>query len=58
MLAGEENNIPPCRLSVGIAFGDKNDTTDSLFKKADLALYRSKNNGRDGITLYDDSMKN
>ena len=58
MLASEENNIPPCRLSVGIAFGDKNDTTDSLFKKADLALYRSKNNGRDGITLYDDSMKN
>ncbi len=56
MLAGEENNIPPCRLSVGIAFGDKNDTTDSLFKKADLALYRSKNNGRDGITLYDESL--
>lgn len=39
-------------LSIGIAKGDKNDTTDSLFRKADKALYDVKNNGRHNISVY------
>lgn len=53
ILEVSENNIPVAQISVGIAYGDSKDTTDSLFKKADLALYKTKNNGRNGITLYD-----
>ena len=58
LLEIEENNIPTAQLSVGVAFGEADDTTSSLFKKADIALYKTKNNGRNGITLFDDTMKN
>ena len=58
LIENNENNIPKANISVGVAFGDINDTTSTLFKKADLALYHTKNNGRNGITLYDNSMKN
>ena len=58
LIENNENNIPKANISVGVAFGDINDTTSTLFKKADVALYHTKNNGRNGITLYDDSMKN
>ena len=58
LLKTTENSIPATNISVGVAFGDSSDNTKTLFKKADLALYHTKNNGRNGITLYDDSMKN
>ena len=35
-----------------MAFGDEYDDTDSLFKKADMALYETKNGGRSGITIF------
>ena len=54
LLEIEENNIPTAQLSVGVAFGEADDTTSSLFKKADIALYKTKNNGRNGITLFDE----
>ena len=54
LLEIEENNIPTAQLSVGVAFGEADDTTSSLFKKADIALYKTKNNGRNGITLFED----
>ena len=41
--------IPGISLSIGIAHGSKDDTTDTLFKKADRALYEVKNHGRHGI---------
>lgn len=48
----EGKKIPEITLSIGIAKGDENDTTDTLFKKADTALYSAKNNGRHNITVY------
>ncbi|MDO6711367.1 MULTISPECIES: sensor domain-containing diguanylate cyclase [Aliiglaciecola] len=43
-------------LSVGIAIFDpqSSDSIDDLLKKADLALYRMKRNGRNGFRLYED----
>lgn len=48
----EGNILPAITLSIGIAKGEENDTTDSLFRKADKALYSVKNNGRHNITVY------
>lgn len=39
-------------MSAGVAKGEEGDTTDSLFRKADKALYESKENGRDQISFY------
>ncbi len=39
----------PITASVGIASFSQ-DTTDSVFKRADTALYQSKNNGRNQVT--------
>ena len=44
--------LPIVSLSAGIAFGELGDTTDSLFKKADIALYSMKRHGRAGTTVY------
>ncbi len=38
-------------VSLGIAMLEKDDTLDSLFEKADKALYTSKQNGRDKVTI-------
>lgn len=46
-------NCPGVSLSAGIAFGDINDTTDTLFKKADIALYHTKRNGRADVCIYE-----
>jgi diguanylate cyclase len=35
-----------CTVSVGVASADKNDSPESLFKRADTALYRAKTAGR------------
>lgn len=45
--------IPPVSLSVGIAFGEEDDTTDKLFRRADKALYQTKNAGRGHVTVYE-----
>ncbi len=42
-------------LSIGMAVGNALDTTDTLFRKADNALYEVKNNGRGKVILYDES---
>ncbi|MCR5078318.1 MAG: GGDEF domain-containing protein [Bacilli bacterium] len=44
-------------LSIGVALGNDLDTTDTLFKKADLALYHTKNTGRGKVALFDESMR-
>ena len=44
--------IPAFSISVGIAHGNEDDTTDTLFKKADNALYRVKQSGKSGV-IYD-----
>ena len=38
-------------ISVGAAMAEKNDTVESLVKRADQCLYRSKQDGRDRVTL-------
>ena len=42
----------PITASVGVATFDEGDTVESVMKKADNALYQSKNNGRNQCTLY------
>ena len=42
----------PITLSVGVAFNKENEKLDSLLEKADLALYTSKENGKNQITYY------
>jgi diguanylate cyclase (GGDEF)-like protein len=49
----------PVTISIGISFCTK-DTSCNLhhiLKKADIALYRAKNTGRNRVILYDKSMK-
>ncbi len=47
------DGLPPVSLSVGIAFSERG-FSDSLYKKADLALYEVKRNGRCGYHFYED----
>ena len=49
--------VPPIALSGGIAKGDEMDTTDTLFRKADIALYFVKKHGRGKIEIYNVDMK-
>ena len=42
----------PVSVSIGIAEYEEGDTLDDAVKKADQALYASKEQGRDRITLY------
>lgn len=42
----------PITLSIGVAFNDENEILDSLLIKADSALYKSKENGKNQITYY------
>ena len=50
---GEQGNgaTPPFTASFGISWTDGHATFDDLLRAADRALYRSKNDGRDRITL-------
>ena len=50
-LSNPEKDVPGLTLSIGIAHGKGADTTDTLFKKADKALYRVKKHGRDNIMM-------
>ena len=52
VLQTKDGELPPVSLSVGIAFGNEHDDTDSLFKKADKALYQTKREGRSGVTVF------
>ena len=45
--------VPSVTLSVGVAFGDRNNPTDSIFKDADAALYQVKRAGRNGCAFYE-----
>ena len=54
VLKTTDDGLPPISLSVGVAFGNKHDDTDSLFKKADSALYQTKRAGRNGLTIFED----
>ncbi|HBV95500.1 MAG TPA: hypothetical protein DEF36_00400 [Desulfotomaculum sp.] len=44
-------------VSIGVAFYEKQDTQDTLIKKADLALYKAKRSGKNRIVLYNEELK-
>ena len=43
----------PVTLSIGVAFSEGADA-DTLFKRADMALYKTKEKGRDGYAFYEE----
>lgn len=51
-LRDTSDGLPKVTLSIGIAFSDRRNPTDDIYKDADAALYRVKARGRDGIAFY------
>ena len=49
---GDEEGLPPITCSVGVAFGRIGQNVSEMFKKADTALYETKEKGRNGVTFY------
>lgn len=47
-----KDGLPPISLSVGVAFGDRDNPTDDIFKDADTALYRTKSARLGGCEFY------
>ncbi len=47
-----DDDVPSISLSVGIAFGKAGIDNERLFKQADSALYKVKQNGRKGCLVY------
>lgn len=45
-----------CQLSIGVDLFDKQDTVESLLKRADLALYQAKSEGRNTLRFFDPAM--
>lgn len=48
----EEEGVPAVSLSVGVAFSDRENPGESIFKDADKALYYIKEHGRKGCGFY------
>ena len=51
-LSKAEKNVPGTTLSIGVANGSIRDTTDTLVRKADIALYKVKARGKADVSLY------
>ena len=51
-LAKAEADLPAVSLSVGVAFSDRENPGESIFKDADKALYKVKENGKNGCDFY------
>lgn len=51
-LLNPDDGLPPVSLSVGVAFADREQASESIYKDADAALYHTKENGRCGCSLY------
>ena len=47
-----EDGLPPISVSVGVAFGDRENPTDDFYKDADSALYRVKESGDRNCAFY------
>ena len=52
-LSCAKENIPAIFLSMGVAFSDRNNPGESIFKDADYVLYKVKENGRNGYRFYE-----
>lgn len=55
LLGGEKDT--KFTLSIGIAVAERKDTFETLYKKADLALYRAKGEGKNRAALYEEHME-
>ena len=51
-LEKQEHGLPAVSLSVGVAFADRENPGESMFKDADKALYYVKEHGKDGCSFY------
>lgn len=47
-----KDGLPPISLSVGVAFGDRENSTGDIYKDADTALYRTKSQRLGGCEFY------
>ena len=52
ILKQQDGDTPPVTLSVGVAFSDRMNEGETLYKNADNALYQIKENGRNGCGFY------
>ena len=52
LLSNPADGLPPVSLSVGVAFSDRQDPGESIFKDADHALYHVKQHGKHGCSFY------
>lgn len=52
-LSHPEENLPAVSLSVGVAFSDRPNKGESIFKDADQALYYVKEHGKKGCSFYE-----
>lgn len=52
-LSNPTDGLPTVSLSVGVAFSDRENPGDSIFKDADKALYKVKNSGRNNCGFYE-----
>lgn len=51
-LSNPKDDLPAVSLSAGVAFTDRANPGESIFKDADKALYKVKQNGRHGCDFY------
>ena len=51
MLVEEYKKITPITMSFGVVQYEKGDDTETIFKRADMALYRAKDTGRNKVIL-------
>ena len=49
-----DENLPHFTISIGIAIGDKNTSLETLIKKADTALYKAKETGRNKVVVSEE----
>lgn len=50
-----EEGLPEITLSIGVAFSDRKDPGESIFKDGDQALYYVKKHGKDGTCFYEEN---
>lgn len=51
-LSKEVDGVPAVSLSVGVAFSDRDNAEDDIFKDAEKALYYIKEHGRHGCKIF------
>jgi diguanylate cyclase len=50
------DGLPTCTVSAGVAIFKVNDSVSTLFKRADMALYQAKAQGRNQVVCADDEL--